>query len=186
MGFSSFVSLSKYGITCSHLSFSAVCSWKWRLWGPQTRKYAAFEARTKERSTSPANNRIAPLGHTWEDSKIIVIPLTFPFIYAPEHMAPAAPSMVPWEPFQALVAPGGLRCSSNLLRSWRHRWGWQEWQEHLQGRDSSQQWKLRHVQILVSSFHNFGRMISIFHILSYILYIYILSKGKFPHMSGRL
>ena len=42
---------------------------------PQTRKYAAFEARTKERSTSPANNRITPLGHTWEDSKIFVIPL---------------------------------------------------------------------------------------------------------------
>ena len=71
----------------------------------------------KKEAPLPANNRITALGHTCEDSKIIVIPLTFRFIYAPEHMASAAPSMVSRQPFQALVAPGCLRCSGNLQRS---------------------------------------------------------------------
>ena len=91
----------------------------------------------KKEAPLPANNRITALGHTWEDSKIIVIPLTFRFIYAPEHMASAAPSMVSWQPFQALVAPGCLRCSGNLQRSWGRRLGWQE---HLQGRERWQPW----------------------------------------------
>ena len=133
--FSSLVSESRYGITCRHRSFSAVCSWKWRLWvPPELGSILPLKLEPKKEAPLPANNRITALGHTWEASKIIVIPLTFRFIYAPEHMASAAPSMVSRQPFQALVAPGCLRCSGNLQRSWGRRLGCQE---HLQGRDET-------------------------------------------------
>lgn len=131
----SLISVSRYGITCSHRSFSAVLQLKMKIVrSPKLGSMLPLKLEPKKEAPLPANNRITALGHTWEDSKIIVIPLTFRFIYAPVHMASAAPSMVSWQPFQELVAPGCLRCSGNLQRSWGRRLGWQE---HLHGRDGS-------------------------------------------------